>query len=299
MMRSEITYRFRRGVISLERPHWRLFQQIPMVIGLVLIVGLISVGVFAPLLSPYNPIGVDLHHNIVSPYWQHPFGTDNLGRDVLSRVIYGTRIDIPASLFIVGISVLVGVFLGTFAGYYGGIADKMLVGTMDAFLAFPDIILALIIIGALGPGMSNTVLALSFSGWIRYARVSRGMTLSIKEKGFVETTKAAGVSDSYVITRHILPNVMAPISTLATLHVGHAILSIAGLGFLGLGAQPPMPEWGAMLYEGRVFLRGGWWLSIFPGLAIMVTVLAFNLLSDGLRDFLDPRLRRNYKTGLH
>ncbi len=292
MSGNEIAYHFRREVTLLESSRQRLLKQAPMTIGLLLIFGLVFVAVFAPLLSPYNPIEVDLHHNVVAPYWRHPFGTDNLGRDVLSRVIYGTRIDLAASIFIVGISVIVGVSLGTFVGYYGGVLDKILVGTMDAFLAFPDIILALVIIGAIGPGMFNTVLALSFSGWIRYARVSRGLTLSIKEKDFIEMTKAAGVGDFYLITHHILPNVIAPISTLATLHIGHAILSIAGLGFLGLGAQPPMPEWGAMLYEGRVFLREGWWLSTFPGLAIMVTVLAFNLLSDGLRDFLDPRLKR-------
>lgn len=271
-------------------------KQKSMAIGMILVLVLTFAAIFAPLLSPYDPIKVDLHNNILPPSWEHPFGTDNLGRDVFSRVMYGTRIDILASLFIVGMSVVIGVFFGIIAGYRGGILDKILVGAMDTFLALPDIILALVIVGAIGPGMFNAVLALSLLGWVRYARISRSSTLSIKEKEFIETTKASGASNFYLLTRHILPNVIAPISTLATLHFGHAILSLAGMGFLGLGAQPPVPEWGTMLNEGRVFLREAWWLSIFPGLAIMVTVLACNLLSDGLRDLLDPRLRRRVVT---
>lgn len=260
--------------------------------GLLLLLILVFTAIFSPLLSPYDPVEMDLPNNILSPSWEHPFGTDNLGRDVFSRVIYGTRMDILAGLFIVGMSVVAGLLVGIVAGYRGGILDKILVGAMDTFLALPDIVLALVIVGAMGPGMFNAVLALSLLGWVRYARIARSSTLSVKEKEFIETTKASGVGDFYLIMRHILPNVIAPILTLTTLHFGHAILSLAGLGFLGLGAQPPIPEWGTMLNEGRVFLREAWWLSIFPGLAIMVTVLACNLLSDGLRDLLDPRLRR-------
>ncbi|NHM26590.1 ABC transporter permease [Desulfofundulus sp. TPOSR] len=267
-------------------------KQKSMAAGLLLLLILVFMAIFSPLLSPYDPVKVDLHNNILPPSREHPFGTDNLGRDVFSRVMYGTRMDILAGLFIVGVSVVTGLLVGIVAGYRGGILDKILVGAMDTFLALPDIILALVIVGAMGPGIFNTVLALSLLGWVRYARIARSSTLSLKEKEFIETTKASGAGDLYVIMRHVLPNVIAPISTLATLHFGHAILSLAGLGFLGLGAQPPVPEWGAMLNEGRVFLREAWWLSIFPGLAIMVTVLSCNLLSDGLRDFLDPRLRR-------
>ena len=267
-------------------------KQKSMAAGLLLLLLLVFMAIFSPLLSPYDPVKVDLHNNILPPSWEHPFGTDNLGRDVFSRVMYGTRMDILAGLFIVGMSVVTGLLVGIVAGYRGGILDKILVGAMDTFLALPDIILALVIVGAIGPGMFNAVLALSLLGWIRYARIARSSTLSLKEKEFIETTKVSGAGDFYVIMRHILPNVIAPISTLATLHFGHAILSLAGLGFLGLGAQPPVPEWGTMLNEGRVFLREAWWLSIFPGLAIMVTVLSCNLLSDGLRDLLDPRLRR-------
>jgi len=267
-------------------------KQKSMAAGLLLLLILMFTAIFSPLLSPDDPVKVDLHNNLLPPSWEHPFGTDNLGRDVFSRVMYGTRMDILAGLFIVGVSVVTGLLVGIVAGYRGGILDKILVGAMDTFLALPDLILALVIVGAMGPGMFNTVLALSLLGWVRYARIARSSTLSLKEKEFIETTKASGAGDFYVIMRHILPNVIAPISTLATLHFGYAILSLAGLGFLGLGAQPPVPEWGAMLNEGRVFLREAWWLSIFPGLAIMVTVLSCNLLSDGLRDLLDPRLRR-------
>jgi len=287
-----MAYWFKRKTILADKPPLHFLKQKSVAIGSVVILGLTFLAIFAPYLTPYNPIEVDLCNNILSPSWEHPFGTDNLGRDVFTRVIHATRIDILASLFIVGISVIIGLFIGIFAGYYGGIIDKVLVSTMDTFLALPEIILALVLVGALGPGIFNAALALSLFGWVRYARVSRGLTLSIKEKEFIEATKAVGVSDFYLIARHIAPNTVAPISTLATLHLGHAILSLAALGFLGLGAQPPMPEWGTMLNEGRVFLRVGWWLSVFPGLMIMITVLAFNLLGDGLRDALDPRLRQ-------
>ena len=287
-----MAYWFKRKTILADKLPLHFLKQKSVAIGSMVILGLAFLAIFAPHLTPYDPVEVDLHNNILSPSWEHPFGTDNLGRDVLTRVIYATRIDILASLFIVGISVTIGLFIGIFAGYYGGIIDKVLVGTMDTFLALPEIILALVLVGALGPGIFNAALALSLFGWVRYARVSRGLTLSIKEKEFIEATKAVGVGDFYLIARHIAPNTIAPISTLAALHLGHAILSLAALGFLGLGAQPPMPEWGAMLNEGRVFLRVGWWLSVFPGLMIMITVLAFNFLGDGLRDALDPRLRQ-------
>jgi peptide/nickel transport system permease protein len=286
-----MAYWLKQKFILADKLPLHFLKQKSVAIGSSLILGMIFLAIFASHLTLYDPVEVDLRNNILSPSWEHLFGTDNLGRDVLTRVIYATRIDILASLFIVGISVTIGLFIGMFAGYYGGKIDKALVGVMDTFLALPDIILALVLVGALGPGIFNAALALSFVGWVRYARVSRGLILSIKEKEFIEATKALGVGDFYLIARHIAPNIVAPISTLAALHLGHAILSLAALGFLGLGAQPPMPEWGAMLNEGRVFLRVGWWLSVFPGLMIMITVLAFNFLGDGLRDALDPRMK--------
>jgi len=286
-----MTYWFKRKAILADKLPLHFLKQKSAVIGSSLILGLTCLAIFAPYLTPYDPVEVDLYNNLLPPSWEHPFGTDNLGRDVLTRVIYATKTDILASLFIVGISMTIGLFIGIFAGYYGGIIDKVLVGMMDTFLALPEIILALVLVGALGPGIFNAALALSLFGWVKYARVSRGLTLSIKEKEFIEATKAVGFGDFYLIAHHIVQNTVAPITTLAALHLGHAILSLAALGFLGLGAQPPMPEWGAMLNEGRVFLRVGWWLSVFPGLMIMISVLAFNSLGDGLRDALDPRLR--------
>jgi peptide/nickel transport system permease protein len=282
--------RFKQNNLSDKLP-LHLLKQKSMAIGSTLIVVLVFLAVFAPYLTPYDPVEVDLYNNIHSPSWEHPFGTDNLGRDVLTRVIHATRIDILAGLFIIGISMIIGISIGIFAGYYGGFIDKVLVGMMDTFLALPEIILALVLVGALGPGLFNVTLALSLLGWVKYTRVSRGLALSLKEKEFIEAMKAVGVNDFYLITRHIVPNTIPPLLTLAALHLGHAILSLAALGFLGLGAQPPMPEWGAMLNEGRIFLRVGWWLSIFPGLMIMITVLAFNFIGDGLRDALDPRMK--------
>ncbi|MCW7070221.1 MAG: ABC transporter permease [Methanophagales archaeon] len=286
-----MAYWFKRKTIFADKLPLHFLKQKSVAIGSMVILGLAFLAIFAPHLAPYDPVEVDLYNNLLPPSWEHPFGTDNLGRDVLTRVIYATKTDILASLFIVGISVSIGLFIGIFAGYYGGIIDKVLVGMMDTFLALPEIILALVLVGALGPGIFNAALALSLFGWVKYARVSRGLTLSIKEKEFIEATKAVGFGDFYLIARHIVQNTVAPITTLAALHLGHAILSLAALGFLGLGAQPPMPEWGAMLNEGRVFLRVGWWLSVFPGLMIMITVLAFNSLGDGLRDALDPRMK--------
>ncbi|HJH32683.1 MAG TPA: ABC transporter permease [Methanosarcinaceae archaeon] len=285
-----MTLRFKQNKLPGKRSIY-LLKHKSVAIGSTLIVMLAFLAIFAPYLTPYDPIEVDLYNNIQSPSWEHPFGTDNLGRDVLTRVIYATRIDILASIFIVGISMIIGISIGIVSGYYGGVIDKVLVGMMDTFLALPEIILALVLVGALGPGLFNVTLALSLLGWVKYARVSRGLALSIKEKEFIEAMKAVGVNDFYLLTRHIAPNTISPLLTLAALHLGHAILSLAALGFLGLGAQPPMPEWGAMLNEGRIFLRGGWWLSIFPGLMIMITVLAFNFIGDGLRDALDPRMK--------
>lgn len=279
------------GIIDTGAQILPFFKRKPMATGFILAAAIVTVSILAPLLSPYDPVGANLHNNIVPPSPEHPFGTDNMGRDVFSRVLHGIRIDLLAGLFIVSISVVIGVTLGILAGYRGGVIDKILVGVMDTFLALPEIILALVIIGAAGPGIFNTLLALSLLGWVKFARIARSSTLSIKEKEFIETARSAGAGSLYIIGRHVLPNVMPNISTLATLQFGHAILSLAALGFLGLGAQPPAPELGAMLNEGRVFIRQAWWLSVFPGLFIVVTVLAFNLLSDGLRDILDPRLR--------
>ena len=259
-------------------------------VGLAILLFLIAMVILSPLTS--DPTKINLQNNLQPPSLKHVFGTDNLGRDVFARVIHAAKVDLTISLIIVGLSAIIGVAIGLVSGYYGGIIDKITVCLIDVFLALPELILALVIVGALGPGLFNSALALVALGWVRYARIVRGSVMSIKERQFIEVSKAMGIDDFNLIVKHILPNVVSPAITLAMLHLGHAVLSLASLGFLGLGAQPPTPEWGTMLNEGRVYLREAWWMSVFPGLAIMLAVLSFTLLGDGLRDVLDPKSRR-------
>jgi len=260
-------------------------------IGLTIIILLMITAIFAPIISPHDPIKQNLEKRLMPPCREYPFGTDILGRCILSRIIYGTRISLQIGLIVVGITSTIGVTLGLIAGFYGGIVDEIVMRIVDIMLAFPGIILALAIAGLLGPSLFNVMFALTFIYWTPYARVVRGSTLSIKEKEFIEAAKVQGASDLHIMLRHILPNVIAPIIVMATLGIGRVILAAAALGFLGLGAQPPTPEWGTMLNEGRGYMRVAPHLTIFPGLAIMVTVLAFNFLGDGLRDALDVRMR--------
>ena len=266
-----------------------LFRNKASFLGLVIISLLIFTAVAADIISPYDPNKITLDDKLKPPSSEHMFGTDQLGRDQLSRVIYGTRTTFELSIIIVTLTASFGVIAGIIAGYYGGIIDEMLMRVIDVLLAFPSIILALVIIGALGPGILNTVIAVSLVGWLYYARVARASTLSIKEKEYIEGARAMGCSETYIYTRYILPNCLPPIIVLVTLNMGGVILTIASLGFLGLGAQPPTPEWGTMLNEGREFLRDCPWLSVVPGALIMISVLAFNFIGDGLRDILDPR----------
>ncbi|OPY16244.1 MAG: nickel transporter permease NikC [Methanomethylovorans sp. PtaU1.Bin073] len=257
--------------------------------------GFIIIGIFiftaiaADFISPYDPNKITLDDKLQPPSSKHVLGTDQLGRDQLSRMIYGTRTTFELSLIIVAITASFGVLVGIVAGYYGGMIDEIMMRIIDILLAFPSIILALVIIGALGPGILNTVIAISLVGWLYYARVARASTLSIKEKEYIEGARAMGCSEFYICTKYILPNCLPPIIVLVTLNMGGVILTIASLGFLGLGAQPPTPEWGTMLNEGREFLRDCPWLSLVPGFLIMSSVLAFNFIGDGLRDLLDPR----------
>jgi peptide/nickel transport system permease protein len=260
-------------------------------IGAAIILTLFFVAVFAPFIAPHDPIEQNLENRLLPPSTEHPFGTDNLGRCILSRLIYGTQVSLQIGIMVVGITSIVGVMLGAIAGYRGGIIDEIIMRIVDVLLAFPGIILALVIAGILGPSLFNVMLALAVIGWTSYARVVRGSVLSVKEKEFIEAAKAIGASDVRIMFRHILPNVMAPVIVMATLGMAHVILAAAALSFLGLGAQPPTPEWGSMLSAGRAFMRTAPHLTIFPGLAIMITVLAFNFLGDGLRDTFDPRLK--------
>ena len=264
-------------------------------IGLVIIVSLALIAIFAPFIAPHDPVEQNLEKRLLSPSGEYPMGTDDLGRCLMSRIIYGARVTLQVGVITVGIITVIGVTLGLISGYCGGIVDEIIMRFVDVVLAFPGIILALAIAGALGPGLFNVMLALAMVGWTGLARVVRSSVLSVKEKEFVESARALGCSDLYIMIRHILPNVMAPVIVLATLDMAFIILAAAGMSFLGLGAQPPIPEWGSMLNGGRAFMQTAPHLTTFPGLAIMMAVLAFNFLGDGLRDALDPRQQQELK----
>ncbi len=259
--------------------------------GLYLILILAMVAVFADLLAPYDPIRVVADSALQSPTRDHLLGTDPLGRDILSRLIHGARISLRVGLVSVGIAALCGTTLGLLAGYYGRWLDLIIMRLIDLLLAFPNVLLALVIIAVLGPGIFNLMIAVGISATPGYGRLVRGSVLSIKENTYVEAAVAVGAPDQVIIRRHILPNVLAPVIIFSTLGMAGAILTGAALSFLGLGVQPPTPEWGTMLSEGRNYLRIAWWIATFPGLAIMVTVLSINMLGDGLRDALDPRMK--------
>jgi peptide/nickel transport system permease protein len=257
--------------------------------GILLVV--IGAAVFAPAIAPHDPVAMRADSRLTPPGVQAVFGTDVLGRDILSRIIYGGRISLRLGLISVGIASVAGTALGLTSGYYGGLVDLAIMRGVDVLLAFPSILLALIIVYVLGPGTFNLMVAVGVSAMPGYARVIRGSTLSTRELTFVEAARAIGASHRAILLRHIMPNVLSPIMVLATLGMASAILSAAGLSFLGFGASPPTPEWGVMINEGRPYLVQAWWMSTFPGLAMMVTVLGFNLFGDGLRDALDPRLQ--------
>ena len=260
-------------------------------LGFVILCALVLVAGLAPLLAPFDPSQIGVGQPLLppgEPYW---FGTDQFGRDVFSRVIFGAQVSLAIGLISVGIASLVGVTVGLVSGYYGGLVDTLLMRTIDVMLAFPGILLALAIVSMLGPSLTNLMVAVGISAIPTYARLTRGSVLSARENLYVTAARSLGVPNRRILLRHILPNVVAPIIVAATLGVGAAILSAAALSFLGLGSQPPTPEWGRMLSEGRQYLRDQWWISTFPGLVIMLSVLAMNLLGDGLRDALDPRLK--------
>jgi peptide/nickel transport system permease protein len=259
--------------------------------GGVVLVLLIVVAIAAPLLAPHDPTVGNLRAAMVKPDRQYPLGTDPFGRDMLSRVIYGARISLRLGLITLAISATGGVLLGILAGFYGGWVDTLISRLIDIKLAFPGILLALVIVAALGPSLHNVMIAVGISGMDSYTRLVRSSTLQVRELDFVLGARAVGCPSGYLMRRYILPNVLPPVIVVATLGVAGAILAAAGLSFIGLGAQPPTPEWGAMLSDGRNYIRDAWWLTVIPGAAIMITVLSLNMLGDGLRDALDPRLR--------
>jgi len=253
----------------------------------------VLVGVLAPVVNPYDPaIDSNLAESRFPPSLEHPFGTDRLGRDIFRRVIHGTRVSLLIGFVVVFVSGLIGTVLGLIAGYFGSFYDTVIMRLMDVLLAFPAILLAIAIVAVRGPGLTNTIAAVAIVGIPGYARVVRSIVLSVRERDFIEAARSIGVRNHRIMFMHILPNSLSPIIVQVTLGVGGAILFAAALGFLGLGVQPPIPEWGAMISDGIPFLRQSPHMVFFPGMAIMITVLGFNLLGDGLRDALDPQLRQ-------
>ncbi|WP_396136224.1 ABC transporter permease [Brevibacillus brevis] len=266
----------------------RLFRNKTAMAGAAILLVFIIGCVCAPLLAPYPIDQMNFKDRMMGPGAAHPLGTDDFGRDIFSRLLYGGRISLLTGLITVTVASAIGVTLGIIAGYYRRI-DMYIMQVMDILLALPALLLAIAIIAVLGPGLTNAMIAIVIAVIPSYVRVVRASVLSIREKEYIEAVRALGIKDPVILAKHILPNILSPIIVLMTVQFGSSILAAAALSFLGLGAQPPVPEWGAMVYVGKAFLGQAWWMSIFPGLAIMLVVLGFNLLGDGLRDALDPK----------
>jgi peptide/nickel transport system permease protein len=260
--------------------------------GLAIVLGLVVVAVIAPLIAPYDPVEMNLGNRLQAPSGAHWMGTDELGRDIFSRVLYGTRLALKIMIIVLLIDLPLGVFLGIIAGYFGGWLDEVIMRLADIFMAFPRLVLAMAIGAALGPSLTNTMIAIAITMWPAYARLARGETLSIKERTFIEAERAVGTPRWKILFSYILPLCSSTTIVRATLDMGNVIRIAAGMSFIGLGAQAPTPEWGLMVSTGRDFLVNQWWVPTFPGLAIFVTVFGFNLLGDGIRDISDPHLRR-------
>ncbi|MDQ6670489.1 MAG: ABC transporter permease [Chloroflexota bacterium] len=269
----------------------RLLRSRSAVVGGGVLVLIVLAALTAPLISPFDPIKTNQRLSLEPPSLAHLMGTDRFGRDVFSRVVWGGQISLPIGLVSVGIGLLFGVSAGLLAGYYGGWVDAVSMRVVDLLLAFPGILLALAIIAILGGSLTNLMIAVGVGGIPDYVRITRGTVLSLKQREFVLAARVIGCPGASIMWRHILPNVTAPLIVLATLGMAAAIITGSALSFLGLGIKPPTPEWGNMLAEGREFLQRAWWVAFFPGAAIMLTVLSINLLGDGLRDALDPRMR--------
>lgn len=269
---------------------WRRFtRNTTATIGFSVIVMLVLVAIFAPLLATHDPFAQNLAERLQPPSAANWFGTDELGRDIYSRIIYGARITLYIALLAALIAAPVGLIVGTVAGYVGGWVDIVLMRVVDIFLSFPSLILALAFVAALGPSLTNAIIAISLTVWPPIARLARAETLSIRGSDYINAVRIQGASGARIIVRHVMPMCLPSVVIRITLNMAGIILTAAGLGFLGLGAQPPSPEWGAMLSSGRQFMLTSWWLAAVPGLAIMIVSLAFNLFGDGLRDVLDPR----------
>jgi peptide/nickel transport system permease protein len=269
-----------------------LLKTMPLsLMGLGIAIAMIFAAIFGPSFAPYDPLRIEYDERLLPPSSKYLLGTDSLGRDILSRIIFGTSVSMSIGVMVVVVSVASGTVLGLVAGYLGGKVDNVIMRATDIFLAFPGLVLAMAFAAAMKPSLGATTLALSIVGWPTFARIVKGSVLSIKGLDFVEAARAGGESEFSIVFNHILPNVFSPILVQGTLGLGRAIMLASTLGFIGLGVQPPTAEWGAMTAEGRDFILNQWWVSTFPGLMIFFAVMAFNLLGDGLRDALDPRLR--------
>ena len=260
------------------------------VIGAVTVLLLITISLLAPFIAPYDPTAIDVRHTLSPPSKTHLLGTDELGRDLLSRIIWGSRVSLKVGFVAVGIAIVIGIVIGAIAGFYGGKVDAILMRFVDIMLAFPTFFLILAVIAILEPNIFTIMAVIGITSWMEVARLVRAEFLSLKERDFVGAARAVGVSDTRLIFRHILPNALSPVFVAATFGVAGAILIESGLSFLGLGVQPPDPSWGNILTSGKDNIEIAWWLSLYPGLAILITVLSYNLVGEGLRDALDPRL---------
>ncbi len=277
--------------MSLKGIIWRRFKKNSLaVMGAAVVLALVLAAVLAPLISPYTPTQIDIDHVIAPPSWHHPFGTDELGRDVLSRMIWGSRISLSVGFIAMGIAVLIGILVGSIAGFYGGKVDSVLMRFVDIMLSFPTFILILAVIAIIPPSIFTIMAVIGVTGWMDVARLVRAELLTLKQRDFVLASKSAGANSFRLIFREILPNALSPVFVAATLGVAGAILTESALSFLGIGVQPPTPSWGNILAAGKDNIETAWWLSFYPGLAILITVLSYNLVGEGLRDALDPRL---------
>jgi len=270
---------------------WRRFKRNRLALfGAVIILSLAVTAIIAPLIAPFDPNQQDILHRLEPPSARHFLGTDDLGRDLLSRIIYGTRVSLLVGFVAVGIAIMIGALLGLFSGYFGGRLDALIMRLVDIMLCFPTFFLILMVIAFLEPNIWNVMVVIGLTGWPGLTRLVRGECLSVREREFVQAAKALGLSNLRIMLVHLLPNVMAPVLVAATLGIGGAILTESALSFLGLGVQPPTASWGNILTAGKDYITMAWWLSLYPGLAILITVLAYNLLGEGLRDVLDPRM---------
>jgi peptide/nickel transport system permease protein len=279
-----------------EQQRWELLRRFmrdrTVVAGAAIVVLFGLIAIAAPIVAPHDPTAVDARSILAPASWEHPLGTDNLGRDTLSRLIYGARWSLGTALAATTGIVLIGVTVGLVAGYFGGLVDDVLMRIVDVLLAFPSLVLALAIVGMLGPSLRNVMIGMVAVWWVDYARVIRGITVSLRDREYVISAHCIGCPPRRILFRHLLPNVIPSVIVLATLELGALILAISGLSFLGLGAQPPTPEWGTMLNNGRPFFQSEPQLMMYPGIAISLAVIGFNLMGDGLRDILDPRMKK-------